>query len=99
MSVKPTKGMKVVVNASKEAIFGEDEVAVRKISVPVPKARNGTLTGRTLAGFCETEMPHLDGGKHWYPLEDVTVENGEKLVEEEVLLEDGSSSDEESEES
>jgi hypothetical protein len=45
------------------------------------------MTGLTLAGFCEVDMLKLDGRRHWYPIEDLAGELGEKIVEEEVLIE------------
>jgi hypothetical protein len=32
-------------------------------------------------------MSSLDGKKHWYPIEDVTGENGEELIEEAMEVE------------
>jgi hypothetical protein len=88
MELKPTKGLKVLVNAKREAIFGDEAVDVRRISIPPDGARVGVLTGTTLAGYCEVEMPTLDGKRHWYPLADLTGEKGELIVEEEVPIED-----------
>ena len=67
MEIRPTKGLKVNCTPSREAIFGEDGVEVKKTSIPSVKNRSGILTGRTLAGFTEVEMEALDGNKHWYP--------------------------------
>ncbi len=94
MDVKPSKGLKVDVNASKEAVFGEDGVEVKKASLPSGKQRSGVLTGRTLAGFAEVEMETLDGKKHWYPTEDMLTEQGDKVVEEEIVVEDPGDGDE-----
>ena len=88
MEVRPTKGLKVTCNPAKEAIFGEDGVEVRKTSVPAGKGRAGVLTGRTLAGFAEVEMASFDGNKHWYSTEDMLTEKGEKVVEEEMVIEE-----------
>ena len=88
MDVRPAQGLKVSCNPSKEAIFGEDGVEVAKASIPSPKHRLGVLTGRTLAGFAEVEMTALDGKKHWYPTEDLRTEKGEKVVEEEIVIEE-----------
>ena len=88
MEVKPAKGLKVNCNPTKEAIFGEDGVEVKKASVPAGKHRLGLLTGRTLAGFAEVEMTGLDGKKHWYPTEEMLTEKGEKVVEEEIPIEE-----------
>lgn len=88
MEVKPSKGLKVNCNPTKEAIFGEDGVEVKKASVPAGKHRLGVLTGRTLAGFAEVEMDGLDGKKHWYPFEEMFTEKGEKVVEEEIVIEE-----------
>jgi hypothetical protein len=85
--VKPTKGLKVKVNAAREAVFGEDGVEVKKISSPAGKAASGTLTGRTLVGYAEVEMVLLDGKNHWYPVEQILTEKGEKVVEEEIPVE------------
>ena len=86
MEVKPAKGLKVHVHASREAVFGEEGVGIEKVSFKSENTTLGTLTGMTLAGFCEVEMPDLDGKKHWYPIESLKGENGEKLVEEEVEI-------------
>lgn len=85
------------VNASREAVFGEEEVSVKKVAFPDDKSRFGTMTGATLAGYCEVEMPNLDGKKHWYPIEGVLGENGERLLEEEIQIEDPEDEDEEQE--
>jgi hypothetical protein len=99
MELKPSKGVKVKVNAQREAIFGDESLSVQKVSIN-NGSREGVLTGTTLAGFCEVEMPKLDGRKHWYPIEDLAGEKGEKIVEEEVPIEvpdeDAEDSDEES---
>ncbi|MDA4134600.1 MAG: hypothetical protein OK441_03420 [Thaumarchaeota archaeon] len=87
MDVKPSKGLKVKVSAVREAVFGEDGVEVKKATVPTGKKATGTMTGRTLVGFAEVEMEALDGSKHWYPVEQLTTEKGEKLVEEEIAVE------------
>ena len=86
MELKPVKGLKVRVYASREAVFGEEGVGIEKVSFDSEKTSFGTLTGMTLAGFCEVEMPDLDGKKHWYPIESLNGENGEKLVEEEIEI-------------
>ena len=86
MDLKPAKGIKVRVNAQREAIFGEESVGVQTITLN-DGARAGVMTGRTLVGFCEVEMPKLDGRNHWYPVEDLTGEHGEKVVEEEIPIE------------
>ena len=88
MEVRPAKGLKVNCNPTKEAIFGEDGVEVKKASVPTGKHRLGVLTGRTLAGFAEVEMDGLDGKRHWYPTEEMLTEKGEKVVEEEIVIEE-----------
>jgi len=88
MEVKPAKGLKVNCNPTREAIFGEDGVEVRKASVPVGKHRLGLLTGRTLAGFAEVEMTGLDGKNHWYPTDEMLTDKGEKVVEEEIAIEE-----------
>ena len=99
LEVKPSKGFKVKVNARREAIFGDESVAVNKVSLPNDGSRAGVLTGTTLAGFCEVDMPALDGKKHWYPIEDLTGEHGEAIVEDEVQLEeDADGTEDESEE-
>ncbi|MDG6898196.1 MAG: hypothetical protein JRM99_04090 [Nitrososphaerota archaeon] len=86
MELKPAKGIRVKVNAQREAIFGEESVGVQKATLS-DGARSGVMTGRTLVGFCEVEMPKLDGQNHWYPIEDLTGEHGEKIVEEEIPIE------------
>lgn len=88
MDAKPTKGLKVNCSPTKEAIFGEDGVEVKKATIAAGKQRAGVLTGRTLAGFAEVEMSALDGGKHWYPTEEILTEKGEKVVEEEIAIEE-----------
>jgi hypothetical protein len=88
MEVRPAKGVKVNCAPSKEAIFGEDGVEVKKASLPSGKNRLGVLTGRTLAGFAEVEMEGLDGKKHWYPTEEMLTDKGEKVVEEEIVIEE-----------
>jgi hypothetical protein len=88
MEVRPGKGLKVVCTPSREAIFGEDGVEVKKTSIPSVKNRAGILTGRTLAGFAEVEMGALDGNKHWYPTDQMLTEKGEKVVEEEIVIEE-----------
>lgn len=86
MELKPAKGIRVRVNAMREAIFGEESVGVQRITLR-DGSRTGIMTGRTLVGFCEVEMPKLDGHNHWYPVEDLTGEHGEKIVEEEIPIE------------
>ena len=88
MEIRPTKGLKVNCTPSREAIFGEDGAEVKKTSIPSPKNRLGILTGRTLAGFAEVEMGALDGNKHWYPTDQMLTEKGEKVVEEEIVIEE-----------
>ena len=86
MELKPSKGLKVKVNASREAIFCDESVSVQHVTI-----NNGTnlgvMTGRTLIGFCEVEMQKLDGRAHWYPVDELTGEHGEKIVEEEIPIE------------
>jgi hypothetical protein len=86
MELKPARGVRVLVAAKREAIFGEESVTVRNVSIPGAGAL-GVLTGVTLAGFCEVEMPALDGKRHWYPVGDLVGEKGEKIVEEEIPIE------------
>ena len=73
-------------NAHREAIFGVESVSVLKVTIDVG-AKTGVMTGGTLIGFCEVEMLKLDGRSHWYPIEDLTGEHGEKVVEEEIPIE------------
>jgi hypothetical protein len=87
MDVKPSKGLKVKVSAVREAVFGEDGVEVKKVTVPTGKKSAGTMTGRTLIGYAEVEMEALDAGKHWYPVDQLTTEGGERIVEEEIQVE------------
>ena len=87
MDVKPSKGVKVVVNAQREAIFGDESVSIRRISLN-DGLKVGEMTGLTLAGFCEVEMPNLDGKRHWYPIGDLVGEHGEAVVEEEIPIEE-----------
>jgi hypothetical protein len=86
MELKPSKGLKVEVNAQREAIFGDESVSVQKITLNDGN-RVGVLTGQVLAGYCEVEMLALDGHKHWYPIDDLAGEHGEKIVEEEIPIE------------
>jgi len=85
MELKPTKGLKVRVNAQREAIFGDESVSVQRI-VMKEGDKTGVMTGHALVGFCEVEMQD-DGRKHWYPIEDLTGEHGEKFVEEVIPIE------------
>ena len=89
MDTKPSKGLRVKVNAAREAVFGEDGVEVRKVAAPAGKKAMGTMTGRTLVGYAEVEMQELDGSKHWYPVEHLETEGGDKVVEEEIVIEVG----------
>jgi hypothetical protein len=86
MELKPSKGLKVQVNAHREAIFGDESVSVQQV-VLNNGANHGIMTGRTLIGFCEVDMQKLDGHSHWYPIEELTGEHGEKIVEEEIAIE------------
>ena len=88
MEIKPSKGLKVRVNAQREAVFGDESVQVSKVSLPNDGSRLGTMTGVTLAGYCEVEMPTLDGKKHWYPVGDLAGEHDEQIVEEEIQIEE-----------
>ncbi len=86
MELKPSKGIRVFVNAQREAVFGDESVAIKKVSLPDDGSRAGVLTGTTLAGFCEVEMPSLDGKRHWYPVGDLSGEHGEQIIEEETQI-------------
>jgi hypothetical protein len=86
MELKPAKGLRVVVNARREAVFGDESVSVHKTAIG-EGGREGIMTGSVLAGFCEIDMPRLDGCRHWYPVEDLVGEHGERIVEEEVPVE------------
>jgi hypothetical protein len=99
VEVKPAKGVKVKVNAAREAVFGEDGVEVKKVKSPTGKEAAGVMTGRTLVGYAEVEMTVLDGKPHWYPVDQLLTEKGEKVVEEEIVIEipQGSDADEEEE--
>ena len=96
MDAKPVKGLKVKVNASREAVFGEDGVEVKRVA-PSGKPSAGTLTGRTLVGYAEVEMTGLDGKNHWYPVEQMLTEAGERVVEEEMVIEVPEDSEEDEE--
>jgi hypothetical protein len=85
LELKPSKGLKVHVNAQREAIFGDESVTVQKANINNGK-NMGVMTGHVLAGFCEVEMLALDGRKHWYPIEDLNGEHGEKVVEEQIPI-------------
>ena len=84
MDLRPEKGLKVVVNADREAVFGDESVGVQKV-VLADRNRKGTMTGMVLAGFCEVEMQQLDGKRHWYPIENISGEKGEKIMEEQIV--------------
>jgi hypothetical protein len=86
MELKPARGLRVRVNAQREAIFGDESVSVQGVSLN-DGSRAGIMTGNVLAGFCEVEMQTLDGHKHWYPIDDLAGENGEKIIEEEIPIE------------
>ena len=86
MEVKPTKGLKVKVSATREALFGEEGVEIKKAHSAQDKSNLGVLTGRTLVGYCEVEMSSLDGKNHWYPIDQMIVENGDTLKEEEIPI-------------
>jgi len=86
MELKPAKGLKVFVNARREAVFGDESVSVQNVSIK-NGANAGVMTGRTLIGFCEVEMQKLDGHNHWYPIDDLAGEHGEKIIEEEIQVE------------
>ncbi len=86
MDLKPARGLKVRVEASKEAIFGEEAVQIRNVALPKDGGRNGIMTGTVIAGYCEVDMPSLDGKRHWYPVDGLVGEKGEKIVEEEIEL-------------
>ena len=87
MDLKPTKDLKVKVNALREAVFGEESVEVKKVIFKDDKSRTGSMTGVTLAGYCEVEMLNLDGKKHWYPIHDLVGGNGEMIIEDEIKME------------
>ena len=96
MDAKPSKGLKVKVNARREAIFGEESVSIQKIALTEAN-RSGVMTGLCVAGFCEIDMQKL-GGKHWFPVGDLQGEKGEKVVEEAMAVDvpgDSEDSDEE----
>ena len=86
MELKPSKGLKVSVNAQREAIFGDESVTVQNVTLN-DGSKIGVMTGLVLAGYCEVEMQKLDGQKHWYPIDDLAGEHGEKIVEEEIPIE------------
>ena len=86
MDLKPSKGIKVIVSAHREAIFGDESVSVQNVKI-ANGANLGVMTGRTLIGFCEVDMQKLDGHNHWYPINDLAGEHGEKIVEEEIPIE------------
>jgi hypothetical protein len=55
MELKPSKGVKVRVNAQREAIFGDESVTIQKVAIN-DGSRIGVMTGQVLAGYCEVEM-------------------------------------------
>ncbi len=83
MEIKPSKGLKIKVNASREAVFGDDGVSINEVSLKDGMS-TGVMTGMTLAGFAEVEMSAMDGKKHWYPVGDLVGEKGEQIVEDEI---------------
>ncbi len=83
MELKPSKGLKVKVNATREVIFEDESMSVKRVSLP-DKSRGGVLTGVTLAGYSQVTMPELDAKQHWYPIDSLIGEHGEKIVEEEI---------------
>lgn len=88
------------VSATREAVFGEDGVEVKKVSTHAGGKASGAMTGRTLVGYAEVEMAQPDGSKHWYPVDQLLTENGDRVVEEEIPIqveEDGSDGAEEEE--
>jgi hypothetical protein len=85
MELKPSKGLKVKVNATREVVFEDEALSVKKVSL-AEKSLTGEMTGVTLAGYSEVLMPALDGKKHWYPIDSLEGENGEKIVEEEIEI-------------
>jgi hypothetical protein len=95
LGIKPAKGLRVKVNAHREAVFGEEAVEMNSVTLPNDGSRMGTLTGTALAGYCEVEMLALDGKKHWYPVSDLASENGEPIVEEEIQIDEVEDDDEE----
>jgi len=97
LEVKPTKGLKVFVKSSREAVFEDESVSVRKVTIP-DKNSKGVLTGMTLAGFAEVEMSGLDGKKHWYPVDSLKGEHGESVKEEEIEVQMEDDDGEDSEE-
>jgi hypothetical protein len=97
MDLKPSNGIKVKVNAKRQAIYGDESVSVHTVTLN-DGHQSGVLTGVTLAGFCEVNMPTLDGRKHWYPIEDLEGEHGEKIVEEEIPIQLDQEESEETEE-
>ena len=88
MEIKPARGLKVKVNARREAVFGDESISVNEVSFADDRTRAGVMTGVNLAGYCEVEMPGLDGKKHWYPVGELNGENGEQLVEEEIKIDE-----------
>ncbi len=96
MDLKPAKGIKVFVSAQREAILGDESVGIQKVSLNDGN-KVGLMTGLALAGFCEVEMSKLDGRKHWYPIDDLAGEHGERIVEEEIPLEEEGEQGEEAE--
>ncbi len=96
MEIKPSKGVRVTVNARREAIFEDESVSVKRISL-ADGSKAGEMTGNSLAGFCEVEMKRLDGKKHWFPIGDLVGEHGEKVVEDEIAIDDEDLGDAEAE--
>lgn len=92
MGQKPEKGIRVVVRATREAIFGEEEVKIKKLSIPEGKKVTGVLTGNVIAGYCEVESTSTDGGKHWFPIDQLYTEDGQQLEEEEIQIDIGEDS-------
>lgn len=83
MKRTPEKGLKVIVRANREAVFGEDEVKIKKVDLTKTNV-SGILTGNVIAGYCEVDTSSYDGKKHWYPIDQLYTESGEQLEEEDM---------------
>ena len=83
MDVKPTKGLKVKINAAREAVFGEEGVEVKKVSSPW-KGPERDANRQDTRGLRRGRDHGFDGKSHWYPVDQMLTESGEKVVEEEI---------------
>ena len=46
------------------------------------------MTGRTLVGYAEVEMETMDGGKHWYPVDQHGPRKARRSSRKEIRVEE-----------